>query len=87
MTRMNTENPVQTLQRMEVGKMSGGDNNDSCGEARREKCFEAGASAMSSKPEQRSKYTAKEDLIIFFEVTTTKAHIAQCGNTLELVGL
>ena len=81
---MNAANPVHMLQRMEVGKMSGSDSNDSCGDARREKFFEAGASTMSSKRGRRSKYTAEEDLIIFREVAATKAHIASCGKTLEL---
>ena len=84
MARMNTANPAQTPQRMEVGKMGGSDSNDSCGDARREKCFEAGASAMSGKRGRRSKYTAEEDLIILREVAATKAHIAPYGRTLEL---
>ena len=84
MARMNTANPVQTLQRIEVGEMSGSDSNDSCGEVRREKCFDAGESAMSSKRERRSKYTAEKYIAIFREVTVTKAHIAPYGRTLKL---
>ena len=37
MARMNTTNPVQTAQRTEVGRMSGSDSIDKCGDARREK--------------------------------------------------
>ena len=55
MARMNAANPAQTLQRIEVGKMGGSDSNDSCGDAQHEKCFEAGASAMSGKRGRRCK--------------------------------
>ena len=73
---MNTKNPVQTPKIMEVGKMGGGYSNDSCEEARREKLFKAGASAVSSKRGWRSRYVAEEDLIILREVAAAKAHIS-----------
>ena len=69
---MNTANPVQTPQIMEMGKIGGRDSNDSCEDARREKCFEAGASAMRSKRGRRFRYTAKQDLIILHDVAATR---------------
>ena len=64
--------------------MAGSDSSNSCGDARREKCVNSGASSMRSKRSRRSKYTAKKYLIMFREVAATKAHIAPCGRTLEL---
>ena len=55
------------------------DSNDSCGDARREKCFEAGAPDMISRRGRRSKYTAEEDPTILREVAAMKAHISQYG--------
>ena len=63
--------------------MGGRDRDDSCEDARREKCLEEGASAMSSKRGRRSKYSAEEDLIILREIAATKAKISPCGKTLE----
>ena len=62
MERVNTAEAMLILQRMEVGKLGGSDSSDTCGDVWREKCFDAGASAMSSKGGRRSKYTAEEYL-------------------------
>ena len=80
---MNPASPVQTPQRMEVCKIGGSDRNYSCADARREKYFDFGAHAMSSKQGRRSKCTVEEDLIILREVAATKVHSAPYGKTLE----
>ena len=76
MARMNTANPVQIPQRMEVGKMGGSGSNDSCGDARREKCFDAGDSYMISKRGRQSKHIVEENLIILREIAYEGTHCA-----------